>query len=140
MEEAYGVGVANRYALFLDEDGDGVDAAAAALQRGAAAAAGLKGPAKGPAGAKAPLNDSKSNPAANKDQGKSLTRPLHPLLPPKSFSFRFRHRSLFPVVLSTFQPSFLPLFFSHPFSIPPSLSRDYCLSFSAVYFAVSSLF
>ena len=73
MEEAYGVGVTNRYALFLDEDGD-FDAASP--QKGAAAVAGAKG-AKPVPGAKAQtgkaaLNDSKPTAAVNKDQCKIL--------------------------------------------------------------------
>lgn len=72
MEEAYGVGVTNRYALFLDEDGD-FDAAS--LQKGAAAVAGAKG-AKPAPGAKAQVgkpafNDPKSNAPANKDQSRA---------------------------------------------------------------------
>ena len=86
MEAAYGIGVQNRYALFLDEDGDSPDpyALLANPEAGepkakATAAGGKSGPKTGVAAAGKPgqkpaagaLTESKANVAANqKDAGK----------------------------------------------------------------------
>lgn len=91
MEEAYGVGVANRYALFLDEESAEYDASSP--QKGGVAVAGAKGVKAAPGAkvqaGKTSLNDSKSNAAVNKDQCKFIIHVLLLFFSTFSISFRF---------------------------------------------------